>query len=223
MTIFPLDLNGDKKSDVLQTYNNGGNMGFVAYISQGNGSFLPVNTNYNQGRGHLTIFPIDLNNDGKDDVLQTWDDKGMIGFVAYLSQGNGNFTTINSFNNESSSYLTIFPMDIDGDGHNDVLQTWEHRRGKIGFISYFSQGDGTFKNANINFEEDSDYLTIFPIDIDGDGKLDVLQSRNTNGQLGFTSYFARAIDGTYKIVDTVNNATSKYITIFPMQIHKRVS
>jgi len=226
MTLFPLDFNGDKKVDVLQTYNNGGQMGFVSYQSNGDGTFTSITTQYNQGRSYISIFPIDFNSDGKMDVLQTWDDRGSMSFVAYLSQGNGSFSTVNTYFTTDSSSISVFPMDIDGDGRTDVSQITDHGRTlnpKVGIISYLSQGDATFKPAETNYQEDSGHIGFFPLDIDGDSKIDILQTRNENGQMGFVAYFGlSSIDGFYKTVESAYNATNSHISLFPLSIKKRI-
>ena len=127
-----IDINGDGKSDIVcymdgvSGYNNGA---FKVYTNSGNGFvFDSVYKMYDAANNpvDLTIDRInfvDVNNDGKPDIIGNYtglENTGVV-FKIFLNDGNGKFILqANNFTADIDQARVGF-NDMDGDGRNDVL------------------------------------------------------------------------------------------------------
>ncbi len=228
--MFSMDVDGDGLSDVLQVYINNSTLSFNTYLSQSNGIFSPVSTNYTgYPTSYIDMFPMDINGDGKQDVLQAWNNKGYMNFVSYLSQGDGTFKPIASSSTQTYVIVKLLSMDINADGKQDLLQVISSPSSLLEFISYLSQGDGTFTTVNSYYSTSTSNYYILPLDVNGDNKMDVLQMSYLGSAprlIGMTSYLSNG-DGSFKLTyDDYpdNNDALPYLNnnkaIFPMSITK---
>jgi hypothetical protein len=127
----------------LQSQSQNNQMQFISYFSQGDGYFTPYNSLFNHTSSEVGVIPCDFNGDNNTDVVQFWENNKNVSIAAYLSAGNGSWTFTDTAYVEGTSYLTLFCLDIDGDGKQDILQTWNDNK-KMGFVAYMSQGNGSF-------------------------------------------------------------------------------
>ncbi len=66
-----------------------------------------------------SVFSIDLDNDGDNDVLSAiYNDNAIIWFENY---GNGNFSSKKIITTNTNGAMDAFSIDIDGDNDNDIL------------------------------------------------------------------------------------------------------
>lgn len=151
--VLPLDLNGDGKSDFFW-YTPGSGFAHM-YLSNGDGTLESrvYRSGANGFSGDIndardTAAALDLNGDGKDDIL--WYRPGAGFATAYLSNGDGTVRAVeysqpgkqsNGFiNNVDDARDRALPLDMNGDGKKDFL--W-YRPGSGYAGVYLSKGDGT--------------------------------------------------------------------------------
>jgi hypothetical protein len=224
--LIALDLNGDGLTDLVQQWNNGGCLYLVTYINQGNGTFN-VNTinpatcngfdSMGAGKGP-GLMAMDLNGDGKADLVQQWNNNGHVTLVYYLSNGDGTFTT-GSFDCPTCGFDSmgagkgpgLIPLDLNGDGMVDLIQQWNNG-GCLYFVTYINKGNGTFNVNTVNpatcngFDSNGVGLGpgLLPLDLNGDGKTDLVQLWNNNGTLWFVVYLSNG-DGTFAATNFSSN------------------
>lgn len=155
------DFNGDGKTDILR-WSDDYSLNRL-YLSTGNGRFsVPsafniTNTHLARSDGHVGSLLADFNGDGRIDILR-WSDDYSFNRL-YLSAGNGDFSTPNTFNitnthlARSDRHVGSLVGDFNGDGKFDLLR-WssDSRLNRL----YTSDGDGRFGNpAAFNIDADS--------------------------------------------------------------------
>src|SRR5262249_32811737 len=136
------DVNGDGKSDLIYALvpDLNGHVTLSTLISNGNGTFQSVTFdcpscpyNSNGGTKGPQLQAIDLNGDGKTDLVQPWNNGGTLYFITYMSNGDGTYTV--GFTSSGNSFDTtgqdqfgtplgprLLALDLNGDGKTDLVQ-----------------------------------------------------------------------------------------------------
>jgi hypothetical protein len=203
--VLRLDLNGDKKDDLL--YYRPGKRYAGAYLSDGYGKlkYIPYasaengwTANYNNFSGDVSdtrdrAAVLDFNGDGKDDFLWYRPGTGWAGI--FTSNGDGTLSYVhlhspgqsyNDFGHDVMSEAdTAVPLDLNGDGKDDFL--W-YRPGsgyagaylsvagvKVKYVSY-SAPNAPGQNGFAG-DVSNPLDRAVPLDINGDGKDDFLWYR----------------------------------------------
>jgi hypothetical protein len=217
--LIPLDLNGDGKIDLVQTVHNNNNVSLTTYLSNGDGTFTVGSFNCpNCGFDSLGVgkgpglIALDLNGDGRTDLVQPWNNNGCLYFVTWLNNGDGTFNIglyypgwCNGFDTMGAGKGPgLMTMDLDGDGKTDLVQQWNNN-GIVTLIYYISKGDGTFTNGSFTCSYcgfDSMGAGKGPgliaLDLNGDGNVDLVQQWNNNGSLYFVTWLNGG-NGTFNI------------------------
>ena len=160
------DVNGDGKADVVAVNNSG----VFVFLGQGNGTFN-IGAHYSMSMNTYQVVFGDFNGDGKLDVAIA-----TLGFVSVLL-GNGDGT----FKPPVTSTGVAVPIDmaagdINGDGKLDlVLENLCSGSCSPTVYSLLGNGDGTF-GAPGNPLVSLDYGLLSLIDLNGDGKADLVEA-----------------------------------------------
>jgi len=208
--VFCVDLDGDGDKDVLSasSYDNK-----IAWYenTDGQGTFgpqliIPASTD-----GAESVYSIDLDGDGDNDVLSAScaDDK-----IAWYenTDGLGAFGAQQVITDNADGAWSVYSADLDGDGDNDVLSAsyWDSK------IAWYENmdGQGTFGSQQIISTNAYDPRSVFSADLDGDGDNDVLSaSRNDDkiawyentdglGTFGSEQIITNNADGAYSVYST---------------------
>ena len=187
---------GENQNDVI--YNYSGEKGFVALTDIG------INKKNDDATYGASV--VDMNNDGKDDLLLARDSGGYI----YFNEGASfREQKIDLFLNKKSRVASFSPGDINADGHIDLYvnaylarEAMEGQNifNKEGYgatsVLLLNNGDNTFKDitksSGIHYVHNT-FLGIF-VDMDEDNDLDLVVAHDTghvktwknNGDLTFT-------------------------------------
>ena len=185
------DMTGDGLPDLLVSQEGPGGLWTRTKIlilpNLGNGNFgsSPWATiQAPSGVLNFKYYVANINGDNRADILAMMNDTSLpTSFMAFINNGNGTFTAGTYTNN-----IGYFPRiaDINGDGYDDYL-------GYSGSALRYSLGNGSggFAPPVTLFSEGAD-----PGDFNGDGKIDLVDSRHlhlNNGNLTFGSIDIQSI------------------------------
>jgi hypothetical protein len=193
---LPVDVDGDGRTEVVQLWDNGGSLGMVLYVPNQAGTSYSVawqNDNVGEGSGAVAFIPVDANGDGKTEIVQCWNNGGSLGMIEYAPIANGagyHVAWQNDDMGEGQGAVAWIPVDVDGDGSTDIVQCWSNG-GALGMIVYSPDANGPgYKVAwqNDNMGEGAGAIGWHTADVNGDGRTEILQLWNNNGQLGMVSY-----------------------------------
>lgn len=146
-----MDYNNDGHDDVFFTTGGPfkGSDNFVLASNGGSDSFRVIAVDEVVAYGYNSFFGVaDLNNDGKDDLVQVGSyggDDDSTTFYSYLNNGNG-FTLAQSL--DCYAHYTDF-VDIDNDG---VLELVVNIEDESRFVVYRHVADGQWRTENISHD-----------------------------------------------------------------------
>ncbi len=171
MTSYAADLNGDGKTDILavptisEPEGSSVQYAFTVFLNQGGGSFAPAGTfpvapiSYLPGIGFFPPIVVDLNNDGKPDLISqtltfgsTQELNPQRSVDALLNNGDGTFGTYMpvsvpnppDYGGGPSPYGTGYG-DVNGDGKADLILTLGSTASDLNAMVLLGNGDGTFQ------------------------------------------------------------------------------
>lgn len=166
--------------------------------------------------GPVSVFSVDLDNDGDLDILSAlYDDDNIVWYRNEDGLGNFGFQQllINTVPFEKPSYA--FPSDIDGDGDMDVVAVNDQiSNSDIDSVVWFENldGNGTFGPKQIISTSVSSPRSVFADDIDGDGDTDVISASLVDGKVAWY----RNLDGNGNFSDQIvvaSVASAKHVIL----------
>ncbi|HWZ82406.1 MAG TPA: FG-GAP-like repeat-containing protein [Terriglobales bacterium] len=226
------DVNGDGKADILVVNQSAMNYGdglVGVLIGNGDGSFQAI-ANYDSGGFDAVAMAVaDFNGDGKPDVAVVScgpaggtacpNGKGVLAVL--LNNGNGTFQPAQIYATKGTiagGGAPVVAADINGDGKPDLLVGNFCTRTKAGGCSghgsvgvLIGNGDGSFRPAVTYDSGGGDAGSIVVVDVDGDGKLDLVLANGRAGVLRGRG------DGTFQLADsyaTTGGANSVQVADF---------
>ena len=181
-TVYAADFNNDGLMDfVIGGYNDDmGDAGTpTVYLNDGDMTFTAV-TGFGFGSHQGTLFPIDVNNDGKMDIIETGRSASTLswGHVARVYINNGDGTSFTSLDETATglagSNSSVGFGDINNDGWMDYMS--------IGWCNgspvklFLNNGDNSFTDVTLEVYPDAARARdgdITFVDYNNDGKLDI--------------------------------------------------
>lgn len=193
ITTWPMDVNGDGMSDLVMAVLASGQLQLQTWLSNGAAFATPAITSTLGGggiSGTLNLWPLDINGDGLMDVVQAWKDaKSTLQLQPFPATGTGAFTTmpVTATGRSVSDFAAFWPMDATGDGQTDLVQAWDNGKGTLDLIVYRNTGSGLDGGVDTQTTMSNDVANTWPLDLDGNGKTDLLQGGKN---LDFYGYLA---------------------------------
>ena len=182
-TVYTADFNNDGLMDfVTGGWNDdlGGDVNTpTVYLNKGDMTFTCV-TGWGYGSHQGTIFPIDYNNDGKMDIIETGRNCVLLnwGHVARLYENNGDGTGWTAYDETVTgiygSNSAVGFGDINNDGLTDFISSGWNNGNSVHF--YLNNGDKTFVDVTEAVYDDKARARdgdVVMVDYNNDGKLDI--------------------------------------------------
>ena len=225
-TAYTADFNGDGKTDILAVptitepqLGSSVQFAFTVFLNQGGGSFTSAGTfpvapvSYLPGTGFFPPIVVDLNNDGKPDIISqtltfgsTQEGNPQRSVDVLLNNGDGTFgmytpVTLSTPPNNTggpAAYVMGYG-DVNGDGKPDLILTLTDTSANVDAMVLLGNGDGTFQSqTNLMLSEGpvpglpaNAPPAISVEDLNLDGKQDLIFS---NGQVALGNG-----DGTFAL------------------------
>lgn len=217
---WPAEVDGDGRVDLIQAwYPSGGSIHLTTFLSTGEGFQPGVDTELASGSTSLEgLWPLDVNGDGKADLVQGWQSPGgTLQLSTFLADGAGRFVCEHPVSGGFAPGCTtdtgrglanlraFWPMDADGDRRIDLVQAWKDGA-SLSLVVYRNANLGLDRGTPANATLASpDAALVWPLDLDGDGKTDLVQGVQGSGSLGLTGYLSQGAipDLIDRVVDPV--------------------
>lgn len=150
------------------------------YENNGDGTFSGFHFVTDAGPSTISIVNVaDIDGDGDVDVLTSGSSSDDVGW--YENDGSGGFSGTYQVIDSNIFLVNTALADLDGDGYVDVIVAAGTVSGDGaqpgGFYWYQNNGDGTFgSRQTLDTEPSGSGYAIVPVDLDGDGDLDLMTS-----------------------------------------------
>jgi large repetitive protein len=183
------DVNGDGKPDLIVSNACEGvescgvqDATIGVLLGNGNGTFQPVVSYNSGGGGAYSVVVADLNGDGKPDLAvanllchgSSCKGDGLVGVL--LGNGDGTFEPVVTYDSGGPASQWIVAADVNADGRPDLLVS--NTCGSVGCHPsvgvLLNNGDGTFQPAIAYAMTGWQAEGIAVVDINGDGKPDLV-------------------------------------------------
>jgi surface protein len=172
-SVFAVDMDGDGNMDVLSALGNDHTIAW--YKNTGGGATFTEQIIATNVQWASSVYAGDLDGDGHVDVLSV----GLFSGVSWRKNMDGEGTSWSASTiNSVGTPVAVSAADLDGDGDLDVLST-SFDTDKIDWYEN-KDGAGTFEDAQNITDAAPGTRSVFAVDIDGDGDMDVL-SGSENG------------------------------------------
>jgi len=218
INFFPMDVNGDGRTDLVEAYAQENMLYFRSYLSQfGQSSgvgFLPGIISPTQDPAQpanvIAFWAMDVNGDGMMDLVRVWKDvNSNIHITSYLSMSTAIDrvafssridTNLSGFDIEKNTFL---PIDVNGDGIQDLLHIWKGPDGTTLHLTTFlcDAAGGFVEGPDTSFPEETiDWNHLYPIGLNGSGQVSLVSPwSDINGLLNFT-IFQGSPSGQFRII-----------------------
>ena len=182
-----VDVNGDGNLDMLSVSQSSG---VDVFLGNGDGTF-GTNSAYTAGAAPDDLNVGDVNGDGKVDIVVTNAGNSV---TVLLGIGDGTFQSGTNFGLAAGSGpVAVAIGDLNGDGKADIVTANSGVSSSLGIL--YGNGDGSFQaQITLSAGVAATPSSIQIVDINGDGKLDLVSAESAAGAVGV---FLNRGDGTF--------------------------
>lgn len=194
LAFWPMDVNGDGMMDLVRVWQRGSDQTIVvtAYIGVSRALDDVAFTGKVESdlgtfslQDQIAFFPVDVNGDGVQDLLQIWQEPGPSGttlhLTTYIATAAGGFVAgpDSTFADQPLEQGSFFPMDLDGSGLTAIVHKWISGDDRLMFTAFRTSPSGVFRRAE-PFDAGAagsavENAQLVPGDANGDGKADLLR------------------------------------------------
>jgi hypothetical protein len=190
------DVNGDKRAEIIQLWNNGGMLGLIVYGWDSTALAMKTlwsTADIGQGPAALGWWIGDVNGDGRAEIIQLWGNNARLGVILYgWDRTAMAMKTLwrTSDIGQGSGAVGWQIGDVNGDKRAEIIQLWNNG-GRLGVNVYGWNSTATamktlWKTGDIGQSSGAVGWQIG--DVNGDGRDEIIQLRSNNGRLGVIVY-----------------------------------
>jgi hypothetical protein len=211
IVVSDFDQDGHPDLAVANLLGNLGVSNLGILLNDKQGGFQPV-VNYTTCSGATQVAAADLDGDGFPDLVAPL--PACTGMVVFHNDGTGNFQPLGDFG-VGHNPAQVAVGDVNGDGVPDLVITMDDFLNGHGIAVALGKNDGTFQPVNIpaypstlqanHYNPLPSYIKL--VDLDGDGKLDLVYTNSNFGTVG-VMYGKGDINGTF--YDPVEYPTGQF-------------
>jgi hypothetical protein len=209
-SVYATDIDGDGDMDILSTSGLDNKVAWYEN-TDGQGTFGPQQIITTLVDFPNAIFATDLDGDGDMDVLSASSGDNKIAWYENVD-GQGTFGFQQVISTNAAAPGQVYAVDVDGDGDIDVLSS-SYNDNKIAWYENVD-GQGTFGPQQVITTQTSSPSSVYAIDLDNDGDIDVLSSSQYDNKIAwYENMDGQGTFGTQQIItSTASHATSVYAT-----------
>jgi len=192
-----LDLDGDNDIIVAASVVNR----LVWYENMdGQGLFSTEKEIATMGVNGGAIIASDIDSDGDLDIVSTSSGSIVLAWFENMD-GQGNFGNLNNILSTGTTKMWVHSIDIDSDGDNDLI-TASPADDRVSWYENLD-GLGNYGPEQIISTEADFALTVFAVDLDNDGDVDVLSSSGIDNKIAwYENLDGQGTFGTQNIITT---------------------
>ena len=180
------DLDGDGDTDLLSAAAYDRELSW--YENLGSGAFSAPKAIATDPGAVWSVRTSDLDGDGDPDVIAPSDVDERDGEVRwYENRGGGSFGPARRVAESTYQTRDLFAADLDGDGDADLIGAYSGYGTKDYYQAEWFEnvGRGEFSDRRIVRIEDRDNSALRPVDLDGDGAVDLLAVGLSDGEVAW--------------------------------------
>jgi hypothetical protein len=204
---IPVDMDGDGQTEVVQIWDNGGQLGMTVYEPSPAGYRVQWWGQFgaDQQPHDKWWIPVDMDGDGRTELVHCWAYGRELGMTVYAPQAQGYGPVWHQDDmNEGFGAMAWIPVDMDGDGKTELVQCWQNGT-TLGMIAYEPSGLGyQFRWQENDMKQGPWGSPWIPVDVDGDGKTEIVQCWGRGGGLGMNVYAPSGLGYACMWSDTFN-------------------
>jgi hypothetical protein len=213
-SVYATDIDGDGDMDVLSASNADDKIAWYEN-TDGAGSFGAQDVISTAADAAWSVYATDMDGDGDMDVLSASGSDDKIAWYEN-TDGAGTFGAQKIISTAADGAWSVYATDMDGDGDMDVLSA----SGSDDKIAWYenTDGAGTFGAQKIISTAADNARSVYAIDIDGDGDMDVLSASSGDDKIAWYENTDGA--GSFGAQNVISTAASGAQSVYATDVDR---